>query len=117
MWLVDLRNGFVGVGGGSGPSACIPRVPTSLSPTSSLSCANQFSLKVPSSRTTSNTASGQRSTASHSSTVDLRRAASLSSSGDNYGSSGPTSTFAPATLIQAPITHVFHSYHLPKDAH
>ena len=86
---------FVGVGGG-GPPACIPPLPTSLPP---LSCASQVSLKIPSSMATPNTASGQRSTSSHTSSADLRGAASLSSpSGDGDGSGGPT---APATPVKS----------------
>ena len=78
---------FVGVGGsGGGSPAYIPPVPTLLP--SALSCASQVSLKIPSS---TNTASGQRSTSSHTSTADLRRAASLSSYGGGDGSGGPTS--------------------------
>ena len=63
--------GFIGVGGGGGTPVSIPPVPTSLPPT--LSCASQVSLKIPSS---TNMASGQQSTSSHTS-ADLRRAASL----------------------------------------
>ena len=88
--------GFIGVGGG-GPPACIPPVPTSLPPASG--CASQVSLKIPSS---TNAASGQRSTSSHTSTADLRRAAFLSSpSGGGDSSDGPTATSAPATPVRS----------------
>jgi len=73
--------GFVGVGSGGGPPACIPRVPTSLPP--ALSCASQVSLKYPPS---TNTTSSRRSITSHISTADLRRAASLSSPSGGDGS-------------------------------
>ena len=89
--------GFLGVGGGSSSPACIPPVPTLLP--SALSCASQVSLKIPSS---SNTASGQRSTSSHTSIADLRRVASLSSPNDGGdASSGPTATFAPAAPVRS----------------
>ena len=83
------------VGGGGNPPAYIPPVPTSLPP--ALSCASQVSLKIPSSATTSNSVSGQRTTSSYSSTADLRRAASLSSPGGGGG--GPIS--APATPVRS----------------
>ena len=85
------------VGGGGGPPACIPPVPTSLPP--ALCCASQTSLKIPSS---TSTASGQRSISSHTSTADLRRAASLSSPGGGGDSSGgPTAASAPATPVRS----------------
>ena len=96
--------GLVGVGGGGGP-ASIPPLPTSLPP--ALSCGSQVSLKIPSSTTTSNKASGQRSTSSYTSTTqtstaDLRRAASLSSpSGGGNSSSGFSPTSAPATPVRS----------------
>ena len=96
--------GLVGVGGDGGPPS-IPPLPTSLPP--ALSCGSQVSLKIPSSTTTSNKASGQRSASSHTSTAhtstaDLRRAASLSSpNGGSNGSSGPTAASAPATPVRS----------------
>ena len=59
---------------GGGSPACISPMPTSLPP--ALDCASQVSLKFSSS---TSMAFGQRSTSSHTSTADLRRAASLSS--------------------------------------
>ena len=86
---------FVGVGGGS--PACIPPVPPLLP--SALSCASQVSLKIPSS---TNTASGQRSTSSHTSTIDLRRAASLSfPNGGGDVTRGPPATSTPATPVRS----------------
>ena len=93
------------VGGGSGPPACIPPVPTSLPP--ALSCASQVSLKIPPS---TNTASGQRSTSSHTSTADLQRAASLSSpisdGGDSSG--GPAATSVATTPVRSNSRHSRH---------
>ena len=87
--------GFVGVGGGGSP-ASIPPVPALLP--SALSCASQVSLKIPSS---TNTASGQRSTSFHTSTADLRRAASLSFPNGGDASDGPTATSVPAALASS----------------
>ena len=85
----------VGVGGGS--PARIPPVPPLLP--SALSCASQVSLKIPSS---TNTASGQRSTSSHTSTIDLRRAASLSfPNGGGDVTRGPPATSTPATPVRS----------------
>ena len=83
---------FVGIGGGGSP-ARIPPVPTLLP--SAFSCASQVSLKIPSSAT-----SGQRSTSSHTSTVDLRRAASLSFPNGGGVTGGPT-TSSPATPVRS----------------
>ena len=88
--------GFAGTGGGGDPPAFIPPVPTLLP---ALSCASQVSLKTP---TSTNSASGQRSTSYHASIADLRRAASLSSpNGGRDGSGGPSATFAPAAPVRS----------------
>ena len=71
-------------------------MPSSLLP--ALSCASQVSLKIPFS---TNMASGQQSTSSHTSTADLRRAASLSSPGGGDGSGSPTATSNPATPVRS----------------
>ena len=103
---------FVGVGVG-GPPACIPPLPTSLPP--SLSCASQVSLKIPSSMATPNTASGQRSTSSHTSSADLRGEASLSL--PVVAVTVPVVLLLPLlllhllNLIQVPVIHVLHPYH------
>ena len=90
------KSGGGGFLGGGGPPSYIPPLPTS--PPPALNCASQISLKILSS---ANTASGQPSTSSHTSTADLRKAASLASPGGDDGPGGPTATSTPSTPVRS----------------